>query len=43
MAGEQAAVRIKIEKACEESWLIRADVRVGGEVCTQLQMRAEAL
>jgi len=43
MAGEQAAVRIKLEKTGENSWTVRADVCVCGEVCAKLQMRAEAL
>ena len=43
MAGEQAALRIKFEKAGEDLWTVRGDVRVGGEVCTQIQMRAAAL
>ena len=43
MAGEQAALRIKLEKTSEDLWIVRADVRVGGEVCTQLQMRTAVL
>ena len=43
MAGEQAALRIKLEKTGEDLWTVRADIRVGGEVCTQLRMRTEAL
>ena len=42
-AGEQAALRIKLEKTGEDLWTVRADVRVGGEVCTQLQLRTAEL
>ena len=43
MAGERAAVRIKLEKTGEDSWTVRADLCVCGEVCAKLQMRTEAL
>ena len=41
LAGEQAAVRIRLEKTEAGLWTVRADIRVGGEVCTQLQLKAE--
>ena len=43
LAGEQAAVRIKLDNTGEDLWRIRADIRVRGEVCTQLQMEVAAL
>lgn len=39
-AGETAAVKIRFEKTEEELWTLRADIRVGGEVCAQLQLKA---
>ncbi len=43
LAGERAAVRIRLEKKEDELWTIRADIRVGGEVCAQLQLKAAEL
>ena len=42
LAGEQAAVMIRLKKKEEEMW-IQADIRVGGEVCAQFRLRAAAL
>ena len=39
-AGEQAALRIRLEKSEDGLWTVRADVRVGGQLCTQLQLKA---
>ena len=43
LAGEQAAVTIKLDNTGEELWRIRADIRVRGEICTRLQMEVAAL
>ena len=43
LAGERAAVRIRLEKTEDELWTIRADIRVGGGVCAQLQLKAAEL
>ena len=43
LAGEQAELRIKLEKTGEDSWTLRADVRAGGEVCTRFQLRTAEL
>ena len=43
LAGERAALGIKLGKTGEDLWTVRADVRVGGEVCTQLQLRVAEL
>ena len=40
LAGEQTAVRLRTEKIGNGLWKIHADIRVGGEVCTQLQLEA---
>lgn len=39
-AGETAAVRIRFEKTEDELWTLRADIRVRGEVCAQLLLKA---
>ena len=43
MAGDQAAVRIKLRKLEEELWKVQADIRVGSDLCAQLQLKAAVL
>ena len=43
MASEQAAVKIKLQKLEETRWKVKADVRVGSDICAQLQLKAAEL
>ena len=43
MAGEQAAVKIKLQKLEENQWKVKADIRVGSDICAQLQLKAAEL
>ena len=39
-AGEQITVRIKLEKSEDGLWTVKADMSVGGQICTQLKLKA---
>jgi len=43
MAGEQAAVKIRLEMIEDALWDIRGDIRVDGAVCSQLRLKAAVL
>ena len=43
MASEQAAVKIKLQKIEDALWKVKADIRVGGDICAQLQLKAAEL
>ena len=43
MASEQAAVKIKLQKLEETRWKVKADIRVGSDICAQLQLKAAEL
>ena len=43
MASEQAAVKIKLQKLEETLWKVKADIRVGSDICAQLQLKAAEL
>ena len=43
MASEQAAVKIKLQKLEETRWKVKADIRVGSDICAQLQLKAAVL
>ena len=43
MASEQAAVKIKLQKVEETRWKVKADIRVGSNICAQLQLKAAEL
>ena len=43
MASEQAAVKIKLQKVEDALWKVKADIRVGSNICAQLQLKAAAL
>ena len=43
MASEQAAVKIKLEKVEDALWKVKADIRVGSDLCAQLQLKAAVL
>ena len=40
LAGEQAAIKIRLGETEEKLWAVRADIRVCGEICVQLQLKA---
>ena len=43
LAGEQAAVKVRLGMAGDGLREIRGDIRVGGEVCSQLHLKAAEL
>ena len=43
LAGEQAAVKVRLGMAGDGLREIRGDIRVGGEVCSQLHLKAAVL
>ena len=38
--GGQITVRIKLEKSEDGLWTVKADMSVGGQICTQLKLKA---
>ena len=43
MASEQTAVKIKLQKVEDALWKVKADIRVGSDICAQLQLKAAEL
>lgn len=43
MAGEQAAVKVRLEMIEDALWEVRGDIRVDGGICAQLHLKAAEL
>ena len=43
MAGEQAAIKVRLEMIEDALWEIRGDIRVDGGICAQLHLKAAEL
>ena len=43
LAGERASIKVRLETAGDALWKVQADIRVDGEVCSLIQLKAAEL
>ena len=43
LAGEQAVVKVRLESIGDALWKVQGDIRAGGEISAQLQLKAAEL